>query len=176
MRMNRINALALSWLLASGGQALADADPCAGFKWDVSKERSLFASAPAPAAAGKDSASAPVATPNRLYQLQLLPAEQVAFPAKPGKIPSSGETYAGVLSLDIPASGKYRVAIDMPLWIDVVADGSLVPASDYEGQHACSAPRKIVVFTLDAKRRLQLQVSDAFQATVRLAITPVPAR
>jgi hypothetical protein len=174
MRITRIHALALALVLACGGRSLADTDPCAGFKWDVSKERALFASAAAPTPAGKDGASAPPAAPNRLYQLQLIPASQVAFPATPGKTSPDG-TYAGVLTLNISASGKYRIAIDLPLWIDIAADGKLLPPSDYEGQHNCNAPRKIVVFTLDAAKRLQLQLSDSPQATVRLTITQVPA-
>jgi hypothetical protein len=177
MRLTRIDvlALALAGTLVSGGPALADNDPCEGFKWDVAKERALFASPATMATAGKAGTASPVAALNRLVHLKLFPTSQVAFPVAPGKSGSADGTYGGVLSLNLPASGKYRVSIDLPLWIDITADGKLLPPSDYAGQHGCTAPRKIVVFTLDAKQRLQLQLSDSPQPTVLMTITPVPA-
>lgn len=168
-------ALALAAALASDA-SFAEVDPCAGFKWDVSNERALFASpATTTTMAGKAASSAPAVSVNRLLHLQLLPTTQLTFPVAPGKSGSAEGTYGGVLSLSIPSSGKYRVAIDLPLWIDIAADGKLVPPSDYEGQHGCSAPRKIVVFTLDANQHLQLQLSDSPQPTVLLTITQSPA-
>jgi hypothetical protein len=161
-------------LLSVGAQALAGDDPCAAFKWDVSRERALFASAPAPTAAGKNGPSAPRLAPNRLYELQLLPASQVSFPVPPGRTSPAEGTYAGVFALSVPASGSYRVALDLPLWIDVAAGGVLVAAADYEGQHQCNAPRKIVEFVLDGKQPLILQVSGASQATARVTITGRP--
>jgi hypothetical protein len=177
MQITRMLPLALTLVaaLGGGGPALADSDPCEGFKWDVSKERALFASPATPTTAGKAGAAAPAAALDRLVHLQLFPTRQVAFPVTPGKSGSPEGTYAGVLSLNIPASGKYRISIDLPLWVDIAADGKLLPPSDYAGQHGCTAPRKIVVFTLDAKQRLQLQLSDSPQPTVLLTITQVPA-
>jgi hypothetical protein len=175
---------ALALLLASAAQvssaaqgpgvapAPAAADPCLGFKWDVSRERALFATAGATLPAGKDAASAPGVVPSHLYRVILLPAGQVTFPVAPGKTSPAEGTYAGVFALTVPAAGKYRIAIDSAFWIDVTANGKLVPASDYEGQHDCQAPRKIVEFVLDGKAPWVLQLSGASQAAVRLTITP----
>jgi hypothetical protein len=175
MRIWRIDVLALALTALVSGQALADNDPCAGFKWDVSKERALFASSATPTPAGKVGAAAPVVAPDRLYRITLLPTNQVAFPVTPGKSGSPVGTYGGVLSLSLPAAGKYRIAIDQALWVDIVADGKLLAPSDYEGLHDCNAPRKIVVFTLDVKQQLKLQLSDAPQSTVVLSVTQAPA-
>jgi hypothetical protein len=91
-------------LLASAPATQAFAqDPCGGFKWDVSKERALFATSARPTPAGKDAASAPVIEPNRLYQLQLEPEAQVAFSQAPGKKPPGDGSYAG---LAVQASGS----------------------------------------------------------------------
>ncbi len=176
MPITRFNVLALALVgaLVCGGPTFADDDPCAGFKWDVGKERALFASPATPATAGKSGTAAPLAALDRLLHLQLFPTGQLAFPVTPGKSGSADGTYGGVLSVQVPASGKYRVSIDLPLWVDVAADGKLVPPADYAGQHGCTAPRKIVVFTLDAKQRLLLQLSDSPQPTVLLTITQVP--
>lgn len=162
-------------LLASAAptQSIADEDPCAGFKWDVSKERALFSSVGTPLPAGKDGATAPQLKPNQLYQLRLLPAGQVSFTVTPGKASPAEGTYGGVFTLTTEASGTYRIAIDMPFWIDMASDGKLVPAVDYEGQHGCNAPRKIVEFALDAHQHWVLQLSGASQEAVRLTITRV---
>jgi hypothetical protein len=163
--------IAGSWALVLLLAGAAQADPCGGFKWDVSRERALFATAGASLPAGKDSASAPAIVPDHLYRIMLVPSSQVALPVTPGRASSGEGMYAGVFTLTLPATGKYRVAIDSSFWIDVAANGRLVPASDYEGQHDCQTPRKIVEFALDGKGPWVLQLSGASQAAARLTIT-----
>jgi hypothetical protein len=68
------------------------------------------------------------------------------------------------------------VAVDMPFWIDVVSSGALVSAKDFQGQHGCSAPHKIVEFELIGTRPFFLQLSNAAADSVRLTITATPAR
>jgi hypothetical protein len=178
--MRMIESWALALLLA-GPVPLAGAaqpptdDPCAGFKWDVRHERALFATAGATLPAGKDGASASNVLPDHLYRAMLLPASQVEFPVTPGKSFSGEGTYAGIFSLSVPAPGKYRIAIDSAFWIDVAGGGKLLAASDYEGQHDCTAPRKIVEFVLTGKGPWILQLSGASQAAVRVTITAASA-
>ncbi|MGA2398210.1 MAG: hypothetical protein ABSG30_09150 [Steroidobacteraceae bacterium] len=166
-----IPALALL-LLGATGASRAETDPCNGYKWDVSTERALFATPAKAAAAGKDLASATPAVPNQLYAVTLLPVSGVSFPAAPGRTPPSG-SFAGILALTLPAGGKYRIAVDVPLWIDVVGGATVAPVLDYEGLHECSAPRKVVVFDLQGRTDWALQLSAADRVTVRLAVTPV---
>jgi hypothetical protein len=151
-------------------------DPCAGFKWDVSKERALFAESAVPLTAGKDRKSAPVVVPNHLYQLQLTPQDHVAFVTPPAKKMLAEGAYAGIAMLKVPASASYRVAVDIPFWIDVVLNGALVTAKDFQGQQGCSAPHKIVEFELDAAQPLVLQFSGATRGSVRLTVTQSPVR
>ncbi len=148
-------------------------DPCAGFKWDVSKERALFAAPVQPQAqpAGRDGTAAPVVVPDRLYVLRLAPLDQVNFSVPPGKTAQGASSFAGLVELKIPAAGTYRIAIDLPLWIDVATNGKLVPAKDYQAQHGCDAPRKVVEFDLDGRERLLLQFSGADRQTVRVTVT-----
>jgi hypothetical protein len=167
-------SLTLTLLLsASPPRALAQ-DPCASFRWDVSKERALFASQTHPQAAGGDRKSATVVEPDRLYELQLLPQDRVVFSAPPAKTTPSAGTYAGLAVLRISASGGYRISVDLPLWIDVAANGKLVRAKDYEGQQSCNAPHKIVVFELDPAQPLLLQFSGASRSSLRLTVTRAP--
>jgi hypothetical protein len=166
--------LALTFAAASPA-ARAD-DSCVDFKWDVSKERALFAGAPAAFQGGKDPASAPIVVPNRLYTLHLTVQDTLAFAVPPAKKPSASPAYAGVATLKIPAPGSYRVSVDLPIWIDVVSQGTLVAAKDYQGQHACSAPHKIVEFDLLGTQPFVLQFSNAAVDSISVTVTPSPAR
>ena len=178
MRLLTLGAASLVFaapLTAAPPTALAQqnsvaADPCARYQWDVTRERALFAAAPSPVAAAKDGRSPPRIETDRAYRVQLAPAGQVAFPTPPGKPSVPEGNYSGLLALTVPVSGSYRVAVDQPMWIDVVADAHLVPATDYEGQHGCEAPRKIVQFALDAKKPLMVQLSGSSEAAVRITI------
>jgi hypothetical protein len=169
-----------SWLLivAFGVAAAAPslADDCVDFKWDVSQERALFAGTATTLTAGADAKSAPALQLQHLYDVKLLPQEKVAFPVTPGKKSPRSDSYAGIVSFKIPAAGSYRVSIDMPFWIDVVHDGALVTATDFQGQHGCNSPHKIVMFDLPGTRPFILQLSNAAPQSVRLTVTATPVR
>ena len=138
----------------------------------------MFGVPPGPASAlqaGTDAKSAPVIVPNRLYKLRLAPRDQVAFPVPPVKKAAEG-AFAGLATLNILAAGAYRISIDVPVWIDVVANGALVAAKDFEGQHNCNAPHKIVEFDLSGAQAFVLQFSRGAGEQILLAITPTPAR
>lgn len=168
-------ALSLALSLGAAPRPASADDPCLGFRWDVSRERAIFASpAKVVLSAAQNGAAPPKVEPDRLYEVRLAPAAGVVFPVTPGKITLSRDTYAGVLALTVPAAGSYRIAVDGSLWVDVAARGKLVPAADYEGVYGCSAPRKIVKFALDGRRRWILQLSGSSQADVRLTITRSP--
>jgi hypothetical protein len=170
-RISMLLALLLGTLSAT-----AWAEDCVDFKWDVTQERALFATPATPLSAGMEAKSAPTVLLNHLYALKLMPQDQVTFAAMPGKKTPKAGANAGIVTFKLPASGSYRIAIDMPFWIDVVSNGALVAAKDFQGQHGCSAPHKIVEFDLAGTRPLFLQLSDAAPDSVRLTITAAPAR
>jgi len=169
-----VAALLIASALASIAVPAHAADPCAAFKWDLSRERALFAGPAVPLTAGKDRASAPVVAPNRLYQLQLTAQDHVAFVTPPAKKMLAEGAYAGIAMLKVPVSGGYRVAVDNPFWIDVVLNGALVTAKNFQSQEGCSAPHKIVEFELAAAQPFVLQFSGAARGSVRLSVTQSP--
>jgi hypothetical protein len=176
MTSTRNLALWIGLFLAFGSAAppaLAD-EACVDFKWDVSKERALFAGTPETLPAGKDVKSAPTVVPNRFYKLQLVNQSQVSFAVSPGRKAAAASGFAGLANLKISAAGSYRVAVDLPIWIDVASNGTLVAAQDFEGQHACSAPHKIVEFDLTAAQPLVLQFSNVANESMLLTVTPSP--
>jgi hypothetical protein len=151
--------------------ASAQDDPCARFSWNVDHERALFGAAPLAIVAGHDAASAPRLEPDRLYQLQLAAADQVALALPPGKKPASDSSYAGLARLSLQQAGSYRVSVDQSVWIDIVADGKMIDSADFQGRPGCLAPHKIVQYSLPAGHELLLQLSGAPNAGVRLTIT-----
>jgi hypothetical protein len=155
--------------------AAAD-DPCGGFTWDVHHERELFAAAPHTVAAAATLVAAPALATEHLYALQLLQQGQVSFVVAPGKHRSADGPYAGLARVSVPQAGNYRISLDAPLWIDVLANAAALPARDFQGRPGCSAPHKIVEFELPGNTPLTLQFSGAQSATVKLAITRSPGR
>jgi hypothetical protein len=150
-------------------------DECTDFKWDVSRERALFAGPPTVMTAGTDVNSAPIVLPNRLYQLALAPQTGVTFSVRQGK-KTTADVHAGLAILRISAEGDYRVAVDLPVWIDVVTSDSVLQPTDFQGQHGCSAPRKIVEFNLKGTKPFLLQFSGAAIDQLLVTVTPVPVR
>jgi hypothetical protein len=169
-------AILLALVLKGAAQpALAD-EACVDFKWDVGKERALFAEAPVALTAGRDAMSAPAVVPNRLYRLKLTLQDKVTFSAGPGRKPGGAPAYAGLATLKTSPAGSYRIAVDLPLWIDVVSNGVLMQPTDFQGQHTCSAPHKIVVFELAGAQPFVLQFSSVAKDDILLTVTPAPPR
>jgi hypothetical protein len=154
----------------------AAAVPCTGFKWDVRQEVALFAGTAAALPAGKNAATAPALGIDRLYALTLLPQSQVNFVVAPGKNAAQDSSFAGLAELRVPAPGNYRVALDAPVWIDVIVDGKLAQPTDYQGQHSCPGPHKIVEFDLSGAQHFTLQLSGSADAAVRMTVTRTPPR
>jgi hypothetical protein len=124
-------------------------------------------------AAGASPADAPAIALDRLYELALPPNSQVHFAATPGRSGST-EAHAGLATLSLPSAGVYRVALDQPIWVDVIAHGAAIPSRDFQGRHGCRAPHKVVEFELPAGTPLTLQFSAADAASVRVAVLRAP--
>lgn len=148
-------------------------DPCAGFSWNVSHERALFASPPQKLAAAATASRPATIVVDRLYQLQLGQQAQVTF-AVPPEHSAPADTFAGIVQLTVPDGAAWRISLDAKLWVDVVVDGHLLPAVKHQGQSGCTAPHKIVEFGLPAGKTLILQLSDALAPTTRIAVTRTP--
>ena len=170
----RLAAFLLVASLFCGAPVALAAGTCAGFKWDVRHEQALFATRPQDRQAGGAAASAPVISLDKLYRLQLAPQDRVAFAVPPGRKAHRDGAYAGLVRLHIAAAGLYRIALNQPFWVDVVAKGMLVASSDFTGARGCSAPHKIVLYRL-ATGDLLLQVSGWPAPQAELAVTRAPA-
>ncbi len=152
---------------------LGATNPCTGFRWNIEHERALFGSVARSEAAGRDAASAPIIVADRLYNLTLTPQQDVHFLQRPEKRALTDGAYAGLTRLRVGTAGLYRISIDGPFWIDVIAKDQIVESRDFAGRGGCGAPRKIVVYELPAGS-LVLQLSGAISPRVRVTLTRVP--
>lgn len=159
-----------SLLLASAPHA---ASPCDGFTWDVEVERALFAGEVLPVIAGSSVAAAPIVSAGHLYQVSLPAVERVVFAAAPARKGPAEGARAGLLVVRLPSSGRYRISLDSPAWIDIASDGALLPAEAYQGAHGCSTPRKIVEFLLPAGDSV-IEISGTTDDRLRLGLTISP--
>jgi hypothetical protein len=147
-------------------------DACATFKWDVAQERTLFAGTSQPMIAARDTNSAPVLLPARLYALSLAPQTQVELAVPPGRKANAEGAFAGLAHLKVTVPGLYRISLDQSGWIDVAGERGVIAASDFSGAAGCSAPHKVVQFELPAGE-LVLQLSGVASALIKLAITAI---
>ena len=83
----------------------------------------------------------------KMVKLSLLPSNITNFITPPGRKPAA-ESYSGLIKLNIKHSGAYRIASNMPLWIDVIKNDNVVAASGHQHGPACSGIRKMVDFQL----------------------------
>ena len=168
---------ALSLLIepAAWGARAVDDEPCGGFSWNVSHERALFTEAAKTEKAGGEKGTAPLITPDHLYDLTLTPQSQVHFPVPPGKKPSSENAFGGLARLRLKTAGLYRISVDRPFWVDVVAGDELIHSVDFQGAAGCTAPHKVVQFMLPASRELVLQISGLPVEHAHVTITTAPA-
>ncbi len=173
MKLNIVMAAVLLCGAAAALPAAAAAAPCAS-SWDVQHEVALFGTPAQALTAGVDQAGAPRIRADRFYALHLTPQPQVRFAMPPGKVMLNDGAYAGLVRLKVTQPGSYRVSIDVPFWIDVVAGGKELPTEDFTGLRGCSGPHKLVEFLLPANQDLLLQFSGATTAQLHVAITKAP--
>jgi|HubBroStandDraft_6_1064221.scaffolds.fasta_scaffold149861_3 hypothetical protein len=168
-----IAAAAILLLAVTAHPARAD-DPCAGFKWNVERERALFAGTAASAAAARDAAGGAQLQPDVLYELTLAPQQQVSLSVPAGNKSTFDGAFAGFARLQVPTAGVYRVSLSRPGWIDLIGEHGAIASSDFSGQHGCNAPHKVVQFQLPAGS-LVLQLTGVDGPRVTVTLTRAPA-
>lgn len=166
-----MNLRALYMLAAIVPIAAMGADNrCADFTWNVQAELAVLDRNSVRSQSGTDAAAAPLISKTRAYRLALAPQSAVHFATDPGKYSDAAGRFAGLIKVRIPRAGRYRVSLDADAWVDVVAEGRIVPAAAYTGSHECALLRKVLEFRLPAGLAV-IQVSDSETDHIRLAVT-----
>jgi hypothetical protein len=146
---------------------------CPEYPWHVSREVALFAGASTRIYASVSAARAPIIRTDHLYAVRLAPEPRVRFVLPPGRAKRMSGDRAGLLRISVPAAGLYRISLDERFWIDVVAEGRLLPATEFHGSPHCAGPHKMVEFALPRGTSL-LQLSGYHADGVRLTVTAAP--
>lgn len=152
----------------------ADAADCSTFTWDMSKELALFAGTGKPLAVGSTATAAPEVAVDTLYAVDLHPLADVAFVHALGKSAPAEAGSGGLLKLRVAAAGRYRITLDAPLWIDVVAGNELVASNGFQGRQPCHLIHKSVEWSLPADVELIVQLAGPSHADAKLAVTRAP--
>lgn len=171
MRLLLSFGLSLAVTLTAGIRLAHADDPCAAFTWEVRHERALFETKPQILTGGQTVTASPTLSADHLYQVELTAQTEVKFSQPPGRKHGDGGAFAGLVRLTVEMAGVYRISLDQPVWVDVIANGTMVPAKDFQGRPGCNAPHKIVEFPLPAGSPITLQFSGSTNPTVKVAVT-----
>jgi len=155
----------------------ADLPPgCETFTWDVTSELTTLQTPATPITVGTGAGNVVRIELDKHYKARLNPQSDVTFAATPGKPMLDDDAFAGMLTFQVPANGRYRAAITSGHWIDMVNvdDAQVVPTVDFQGRHSCPLVHKIVQFDLEAGRDLALQFAAGSASEVGVVITAAP--
>lgn len=105
-------------------------------------------------------------------RVKLHPQADVRFAAEPGRQATS-PAYAGLLQVEIPEPGDWRVALGTNGWVDVLVNRKAVESFDYGHGPECTGVHKMVDFTLPAGRHIvQIAANPTEETTV--LVVPLP--
>ncbi|WP_155847405.1 hypothetical protein [Asticcacaulis sp. AC402] len=101
------------------------------------------------------------------YIVQLKPVRETAYDPAPKTV--KPDTFGGLLMLTVKAAGDYTVALDSPVWVDVIRDGQAVESITHGHGPDCTSLRKKVVFLL-TPGTFTVQLANARDATVKIEV------
>lgn len=119
-------------------------------------------------------AAGPTPIPIRIgegLRATLLPGGDVSYPVAPAR-PGAAGTSGGVFAFEVARAGRYRVALGMGAWIDVVQGTRVLASVAHAHGPECSPVRKMVDFDLKAGRYL-LEVAGSPGATLAMMVARV---
>jgi hypothetical protein len=164
-----------AWVLAvaatgpAGAQETA-AQPCSAM---VAPTGELAPwTAPSQLQAAGNEASRPRLPVGQATRLALLHTPDVRYPLRPEK-PGGSVSYGGLVQIDVPEAGTYRLALDSAAWIDLVRGEQAVKSTAHGHGPHCTGIRKMVDFSLTpGSYTLQIAANGQPQMTVLVARLP----
>lgn len=106
--------------------------------------------------------------PGRPARIELRPAVTVGYVVPPEREPAAGARGA-TLAVDVPAAGRYQVALSGRAWVDMVVGQRRLNSVRHGHGPRCSTIRKLVAFDLPAGRHL-LQLSGSEESAIQVMI------
>lgn len=164
-------ALAAIHAGAAAAAAAGAASPCPATPAALPAELAGW-SRMVPVAAGASAAGARSLTVGTGMRATLLPRLKLSYAVRPEK-PHDAFSYGGLFAFDVPAAGRYRVALGSGAWIDVVRDGRALASVAHDHGPDCSGVRKMVDFDLQPGRHV-LQIVGNNAAMLPLMVARLP--
>ena len=157
--------------LAAEPQPHAVPDACAGTQ--LPDDLSGWAT-PEAVAAARDGAGlgSVILAPGRAVLARLHPVNEMKYaqpPAQPGDQGSMG----GMVVLQAPVAGTYRIMLGAKAWLEVVRGGEVTPSVHHQHGPACSGIGKMVDFQLPAGRSV-IELSAGGQPEIEIMVVAVP--
>jgi hypothetical protein len=97
---------------------------------------------------------------------------EVRYPHRPEK-PGGSVSYGGLVRIDVPAAGTYRVALSSAAWVDLVRGGNAVTSVKHGHGPDCSGIRKMVDYPLQPGR-YTLQISANGEQAITVLVARLP--
>ncbi|MBX3504659.1 MAG: hypothetical protein KF895_04210 [Parvibaculum sp.] len=144
---------------------------CSNYQWDMSEEFRLWETEASHVAASATADEAPAIGLATRYTVTLHPHDSVTFVATPEKDRGGEDRFSGLLKLEIPEDGLYRISASSGVWIDAVVDGKVVKSTSFEMQTKCNTVFKSVAYRLSGGNTALLQFNGSRSGTVDIAIT-----
>lgn len=144
---------------------------CTGFRFDLTKELSLFSGSAKEVKASGEAQSAPLVQSGELYEIALAPQTRVRF-LVPGKKATVAEgSFAGIFKITAPRSRTLRVTLDEAARVDVIQGNITIASTRHTGSHDCAIVRKSVEFEVNGNEPLLIQLSGSTVPVLSLAVT-----
>lgn len=170
-------------VLAAGpvaGQEASQAGGMAGGACAEISDRNLpadlagWAASPVRLEAGRGAGAAPPRLPvGVVADVALHPAAEVTLHAAPEQVRTPEAPHAGMLEIDVPAKGVWRVSASTALWIDLVGPGGRQASAAFGNLAPCTGIRKVVEFPLEPGLYV-LQLSGNPGPATKVMVSPRP--
>jgi hypothetical protein len=121
---------------------------------------------PVAVTASADAAAAVAVPLGQVTAIALSPSATVKYAMKPVRAIKDG-SFGGVIAFDVPAAGRYRLAMGSFAWVDVIEDGKSLPS--LERDHSLPCVSKVLDFELKAGRHI-VQLADDKTAATKLVL------
>lgn len=160
-------------MIGATAPAAAQAAPgveCSAFKWSVDQERQWFSGSDL---AQVKSGATIAGEAEQAFALELINHATVKFALPPEREPKAETPYSGTVTVTGNATeGRFQITLSDRSWVDVVANGQIIPSTSSAMDLTCATARKSVRYDLP-KGPITLQISGVPSKTIKIAIRRV---
>ena len=177
----RAAAIGLGVLLAASAAVSQDVErgrpmsemrgDCDNYQLDLKPEFGRWDNVQARATAGAGASSAPSIGVETVTELALVASDRLQPVIQPGQDRRDPTNFSGVVSVQFPNPGRWRLAASNGAWADLTADGALLKDPWFEMQPRCRSIFKVVIFEVERPGPVWLQINGSRSEQIRVLLT-----